>query len=399
MALDLATERDLHGQGYVGLAACRRCHEEHYRTWHRTFHRTMTQEVSARNPGAGRYLQSAQRSHDRQSLAVVARARRGFVRALPRPAHRRPRRSLPRSRRPLRARRRFGAVERAAVARHADGRRARAVRPALLGHGTARLTAYEYQGLLQSPCTQRGALTCTTCHGMHHGDPRGQLRPDAIGDGACVGCHRELSDAEARSRHSHHAGDATTCVDCHMPRVVYGGALMSTAATVSRFPTRRARRRTAVPMPVRAVTPTRHRHGRPPPCAAGGGTATTHPRRRPPMSPRWPREVRNPLSVPSWIRPARKLLSGDPIERAVAADALGRTRAPAAPPRGRYGLVCCWTPWPTTAIRRCAIWRPARSAGWSRPCPRSPPTTRTTIGPPPAAPPSSACARRYRRRR
>ena len=40
VALDLATERDLHGQGYVGSAACRRCHEEHYRTWHRTFHRT-----------------------------------------------------------------------------------------------------------------------------------------------------------------------------------------------------------------------------------------------------------------------------------------------------------------------------------------------------------------------
>jgi hypothetical protein len=33
--------------------------------------------------------------------------------------------------------------------------------------GTARLTAYEYQGLLQTPCAQRGELTCTTCHGMH----------------------------------------------------------------------------------------------------------------------------------------------------------------------------------------------------------------------------------------
>ena len=52
VAVDLATERDLHGQAYVGSAACRRCHEEHYRSWHRTFHRTMTQEVSARNPGA-----------------------------------------------------------------------------------------------------------------------------------------------------------------------------------------------------------------------------------------------------------------------------------------------------------------------------------------------------------
>ncbi len=52
VAVDLATERDLHGQAYVGSAACRRCHEEHYRSWHRTFHRTMTQDASARNPGA-----------------------------------------------------------------------------------------------------------------------------------------------------------------------------------------------------------------------------------------------------------------------------------------------------------------------------------------------------------
>jgi hypothetical protein len=85
--------------------------------------------------------------------------------------------------------------------------------------GTARLTAYEYQGLLQSACV-RGGMTCTTCHGMHEGDPRGQLRPAAVGDGACTSCHEELASEASARAHARH--DQVQCVDCHMPRVVYG---------------------------------------------------------------------------------------------------------------------------------------------------------------------------------
>jgi len=92
--------------------------------------------------------------------------------------------------------------------------------------GTPRLTAYEYQGLLESRCAQRGALTCTTCHGMHEGDPRGQLRtrferdPDAM----CTGCHAPLATPAALATHSHHdpTGPGARCVACHMPRIVYG---------------------------------------------------------------------------------------------------------------------------------------------------------------------------------
>ena len=39
---DLGRQRDLHGVGYVGSLTCRRCHQDNYRTWARTFHRTMT---------------------------------------------------------------------------------------------------------------------------------------------------------------------------------------------------------------------------------------------------------------------------------------------------------------------------------------------------------------------
>ncbi|MBZ0122095.1 MAG: cytochrome c family protein, partial [Sandaracinaceae bacterium] len=46
VAVDLASERDLHGAGFAGSGACRRCHPSHYQSWARTYHRTMTQEAS-----------------------------------------------------------------------------------------------------------------------------------------------------------------------------------------------------------------------------------------------------------------------------------------------------------------------------------------------------------------
>jgi hypothetical protein len=103
--------------------------------------------------------------------------------------------------------------------------------------GTPRLTAYEYQGLLQSACAQKGGLTCTSCHGMHEGDPRGQIRArfadagharsaesPAVNDRMCTGCHAALAAPPAVAAHTHHdpAGAGARCVACHMPRVVYG---------------------------------------------------------------------------------------------------------------------------------------------------------------------------------
>ncbi len=84
--------------------------------------------------------------------------------------------------------------------------------------GTPRLTAYEYQGVLLSPCTAGGTLTCLSCHDMHAGDPRGQLRPDLTRDQLCTQCHDRVSADHAR----HPAESQVGCVDCHMPSVVYG---------------------------------------------------------------------------------------------------------------------------------------------------------------------------------
>jgi hypothetical protein len=83
--------------------------------------------------------------------------------------------------------------------------------------GTARLSAYEYQGLLQSPCYADGAgLGCNHCHDMHNGRADMQVRAGRAGAGACVDCHEGLDE-----RHGGHGG-AVDCMGCHMPRITYG---------------------------------------------------------------------------------------------------------------------------------------------------------------------------------
>ncbi|HEY6881587.1 MAG TPA: cytochrome c3 family protein, partial [Polyangiales bacterium] len=87
--------------------------------------------------------------------------------------------------------------------------------------GTPRLTAYEYQGVLLSRCSAGGELTCLSCHDMHAGDPRGQLRADLTRDQLCTQCHRELEPPAAQAAHSGH-DEKVRCTDCHMPAIVYG---------------------------------------------------------------------------------------------------------------------------------------------------------------------------------
>ena len=164
--------------------------------------------------------------------------------------------------------------------------------PRFWGDGTPRLTAYEYQGLLQSRCAREGGLTCTTCHGMHEGDPRGQVRVrfrGATADGMCTQCHGTLADGTAAARHSHHAErDGVRCVSCHMPRVVYG------VLDVHRS------HRIEVPDPAKDAAA-----GRPDACAGC--------------------HVDKPSSAGASST-IDALSSGGPIERAVAADALGRAQ-------------------------------------------------------------------------
>jgi predicted CXXCH cytochrome family protein len=176
--------------------------------------------------------------------------------------------------------------------------------------GTPRLTAYEYQGLLQSDCARRGELTCTSCHGMHEGDPRGQLRPALAGDALCTRCHVELAGDAQTSRHARHpaASDGARCVSCHMPRIVYGlvGA-------------HRSHR-------IDAIEPgSDAQRTRPDACTlchAGRSRAWARAA--------WRGEQVSADAAVAVPEATHLLLAGDPIERALAAEALGRPEAGAA---------------------------------------------------------------------
>ena len=75
-------------------------------------------------------------------------------------------------------------------------------------NGAPRLTAYEYQGLLRSACYVKGEhashITCLTCHSMHEGDVRGQIKPENRTDKPCLGCHQQYAAAAALASHTRH---------------------------------------------------------------------------------------------------------------------------------------------------------------------------------------------------
>jgi hypothetical protein len=188
--------------------------------------------------------------------------------------------------------------------------------------GTPRLSAYEYQALLLSPCHQDGAgLGCGDCHTMHGPDPAMQLRPGYDPTTACGRCHAPaaLSDAAASGGHGRH-GDAVGCDGCHLPRTTYG--LLE--GMMSHRPTRPR------PQDLRA------RHDQPDACTqchvdrsrawaadalAAWATGTT------------------PPAAADLSQVVLDLHGGDPIQRALAAHALARPHAPVTPARRMAWLV------------------------------------------------------------
>ena len=94
--------------------------------------------------------------------------------------------------------------------------------------GSPRLTAYEYQGMTRSKCFTAGKpghrITCTSCHSMHDGDPRGQLTEKMKTNAACNQCHQQFATSAQLVAHTKHSAESTgsLCYNCHMPRIVYG---------------------------------------------------------------------------------------------------------------------------------------------------------------------------------
>lgn len=99
--------------------------------------------------------------------------------------------------------------------------------------GMNRVSGREYNGLLETPCFQRGEMSCLSCHQMHQSadDPRSaeewaddQLKPGMRGNAACTQCHADYAEDERLSAHTHHAttSEGSLCYNCHMPHTTYG---------------------------------------------------------------------------------------------------------------------------------------------------------------------------------
>ena len=99
------------------------------------------------------------------------------------------------------------------------------------GDGMARASSREYHGLLESPCYERGEMSCSSCHAMHKQpeDTRpasawadDQLAVGMDGDHACTQCHAEVG--RAPEQHTFHAAGSSgsRCYNCHMPYTSYG---------------------------------------------------------------------------------------------------------------------------------------------------------------------------------
>ena len=99
--------------------------------------------------------------------------------------------------------------------------------------GMVRVSGREFMGLRETPCFQRGELSCLSCHTMHKpaDDPRpmfewanDQLKLGMETNEACLPCHEEYREEPALAKHTRHGGDSTgsLCYNCHMPYTTYG---------------------------------------------------------------------------------------------------------------------------------------------------------------------------------
>lgn len=85
--------------------------------------------------------------------------------------------------------------------------------------GMVRVSGREFNGLVESPCYQRGTMSCLSCHSMHQSDPNDQLGRGMESNAACTQCHKDI-----KADHTRHvaASSGSLCYNCHMPHTVYG---------------------------------------------------------------------------------------------------------------------------------------------------------------------------------
>ena len=89
--------------------------------------------------------------------------------------------------------------------------------------GMVRVSGREYNGLAESPCFQRGEMSCLSCHSLHKMiDPDDQLARGMDSNQACYQCHGAFQ--AKLSEHTHHSAHSSgsLCYNCHMPHTTYG---------------------------------------------------------------------------------------------------------------------------------------------------------------------------------
>jgi hypothetical protein len=89
--------------------------------------------------------------------------------------------------------------------------------------GEVRVSGREFNGLVDSPCYERGSMSCLSCHSMHeYADTEDQLAPGRESNEACFQCHEKFR--QNLGQHTHHAAGSpgSLCYNCHMPHTTYG---------------------------------------------------------------------------------------------------------------------------------------------------------------------------------
>ena len=100
-------------------------------------------------------------------------------------------------------------------------------RDAFFKDGRLSQTTFMVEALERSKCFRKGAVSCGTCHDPHRHDEASNLtslkfkeEPDRM----CTGCHSQFREEARAVTHTHHSAtsEASRCVSCHMPRIMYG---------------------------------------------------------------------------------------------------------------------------------------------------------------------------------
>jgi hypothetical protein len=89
--------------------------------------------------------------------------------------------------------------------------------------GQVRVSGRDFNGLAASPCYQRGALSCLSCHSMHaYQSTTHQLAPRMESNEACLQCHQAMASRVEAHTHHRSGSSGSLCYNCHMPYTSYG---------------------------------------------------------------------------------------------------------------------------------------------------------------------------------